>query len=81
MKIEFSKLIFVCVSVVALGVTVFACAAIWRTGDTSSLAYLIPAVFAEMATGTGFYYWKAKSENKIKLKAKYKMDITESDFE
>ena len=27
----------------------------------------IPAVFAEMASATGFYYPKAKAENKIKL--------------
>lgn len=35
--------------------------------DASVLAYLIPAVFAEMASATGFYYTKAKAENKIKL--------------
>ena len=39
---------------------------IWITMDTSALAYLIPAVFAEMASATGFYYTKAKAENKIK---------------
>lgn len=32
-----------------------------------TFAYLIPAVFAEMASATGFYYTKAKAENKIKL--------------
>mgnify|MGYP007025271743 FL=1 len=42
---------------------------IWLTMDTSALAYLIPAVFAEMASATGFYYSKAKAENKIKLMA------------
>jgi hypothetical protein len=42
---------------------------IWITMDTTALAYLIPAVFTEMATGTGFYYSKAKAENKIKLMA------------
>ena len=81
MKIEFSKIIFIGVSILALAVTVFACAVIWRTGDTSALAYLIPAVFAEAATGTGFYYWKARAENKIKLKAQYKLDVNDSDFE
>lgn len=68
-KVEFSKLIFVGVSVLALAITVFSCRVIWLTMDTSALAYLIPAVFAEMATGTGFYYSKAKAENKIKLMA------------
>lgn len=66
-KVEFSKLIFVGVSVVTVAITVFSCRMIWITMDTSALAYLIPAVFAEMATGTGFYYSKAKAENKIKL--------------
>lgn len=68
-KAEFSKLIFVGVSVVTVAITVFSCRMIWITMDTSALAYLIPAVFAEMATGTGFYYSKAKAENKIKLMA------------
>ena len=35
----------------------------------SGTAYLIPAVFTEMASATGFYFWKAKAENKIKLMA------------
>lgn len=68
-KVEFSKLIFVGVSVLTLAITVFSCRMIWITMDTSALAYLIPAVFTEMATGTGFYYSKAKAENKIKLMA------------
>ena len=66
-KLEFSKLIFIVVSALTLAVTVFSCAVIWYTMDTSALAYLIPAVFAEMASATGFYYTKAKAENKIKL--------------
>lgn len=68
-KMEFSKLVFVGVSVLTLAITVFSCRMIWLTMDTSALAYLIPAVFTEMATGTGFYYSKAKAENKIKLMA------------
>lgn len=68
-KVEFSKLVFVGVSVLTLAITVFSCRMIWLTMDTSALAYLIPAVFTEMATGTGFYYSKAKAENKIKLMA------------
>ncbi len=66
-KVEFSKLIFVGVSVLTLAITVFSCLVIWLTMDTSALAYLIPAVFTEMAAATGFYYSKAKAENKIKL--------------
>ena len=68
-KVEFSKFIFLGVSIVTIAITVFSCRMIWITMDTSALAYLIPAVFAEMASATGFYYTKAKAENKIKLMA------------
>ncbi len=66
-KVEFSKLIFICVSVVTLAVAIFACYMIWKTGDLSPLAYLIPSVFAELATATGFYYRKAQKENELKI--------------
>lgn len=56
-------------------VTVFTMAVVWKTGDTSPLAYLIPAIFAELATATGFYYSKAKAENRIKLRKHYGPEI------
>lgn len=56
-------------------VTVFTMAVVWKTGDTSPLAYLIPAIFAEFATATGFYYSKAKAENRIKLRKHYGPEI------
>ena len=62
MKIEFSKFIFWAVFLLVVGVTLFSCALMWRTGDTTALAYLIPALFAEFATATGFYFWKAKTK-------------------
>ena len=67
-KMEFSKKIFVSVSIAASLVTIFTGIMIWRTNDLSPLMYLIPAVFTELATATGFYYSKAKAENKIKIK-------------
>lgn len=66
-KIEFSKKIFIGVSVVALIVTAFTLYMAWLTRDTSILAFLIPAVFAELATATGFYYNKAREENIRKI--------------
>ena len=79
-KVEFSKLIFVGVSVLTLATTVFSGYMIWITMDTSALSFLIPAVFAEMASATGFYYTKAKSENKIKLMALNGVQPEASDF-
>lgn len=66
-RLEFSKVIIAGIAIMTTAITIFACCMIWKTGDTSVLAYLIPAVFAEMASATGFYYSKAKAENKIKL--------------
>lgn len=70
-RMEFSKKILLVAGAINIGVIVFACVMIWRTGNLEPLAYLIPAVAAEVATGTGYYYWKAKAENTIKLRKKY----------
>jgi len=64
---EFSKKIFIGVSIVNLFVLIFACIMIWRTMDLTPLSYLIPAAAAEMATATGFYYRKAQKENELKI--------------
>ena len=74
-KLEFSKIILISVSALTLFVTFFTLAIVWRSGDTSPLSFLIPAVFAELATATGFYYSKAKAENRIKLRKKYGAEI------
>lgn len=77
---EFSKKILVVAAFVNVTVIVFTFIMIWRTCDLSPLAYLIPAVAAETATGTGFYYAKAKVENRIKLMKHYKVEPTEQSF-
>jgi hypothetical protein len=41
------------------------------TEDMSTLSIMIPCLFTELATATGFYYNKAKAENQIKLKKIY----------
>lgn len=66
-KTEFSKKIFISVSLGTVTVCLFSMYMVWKTGDTSVLGYLIPAVFTELATATGFYYSKAKAENIKKI--------------
>ena len=68
---EFSKIIVCTVGAVTIFVTAFTCVMVWRTSNTDALAYLIPAIFGEAATATGFYYSKAKTENRIKLRRQY----------
>lgn len=65
-KREFSKIIITIVGAVTLVVSAFTMAVVWKTSDTAPLAYLIPSVFGELATATGFYFSKAKAENRIK---------------
>ena len=62
-RIEFSKIIFIGVSTITIAVVVFSFLMIYKTGDLSPLSYLIPSIFAELATATGFYYRKAEKEN------------------
>ena len=62
-------------------ITAFTLVMVWRTLDLSPLSYLIPACFAEFATATGFYYSKAKAENKIKLMKSEGVPITSEDFD
>ena len=66
-KVDFSKKIFVCISLATSIITLFSMYMIWITKDLSPLMYLIPAMFAELATATGFYYKKAERENVIKI--------------
>ena len=77
---EFSKKILLFAAGVNVVVIVFTLIMIWRTNDLTPLAYLISAVAAETATGTGFYYSKAKVENRIKLMRANKIEPSENNF-
>ena len=74
-KREFSKIIISIVGAVTLVVSAFNMAVVWKTSDTAPLSYLFPSVFGELATATGFYFSKAKAENRIKLRKIYGPEI------
>lgn len=74
-KRDFSKIIITIVGAVTLVVSAFTMAVVWKTSDTAPLTYLIPSVFGELATATGFYFSKAKAENQIKLRKIYGPEI------
>lgn len=77
---EFSKKILIVAGITNAIVIIFTMVMVWRTLDLSPLAYLIPSVAAEVATGTGFYYSKAKVENRIKLMRQNKVTPNETHF-
>lgn len=77
---EFSKKILIVAGIINAVVIVFTMVMIWRTLDLSPLAYLIPSVAADVATGMGFYYSKAKVENRIKLMRQNKVTPNDTHF-
>ncbi len=77
---EFSKKILIFAAILNIITVVFTFVMVWRTMDSSPLTVLIPAVAAETATGTGFYYSKARVENRIKLMKANRVEPTESSF-
>lgn len=79
-RMEFSKKLIIFFIVLDTFVVLFTCAAVLLTMDTSPLMYLIPAVAAEVASATAFYYNKSKLENKIKLMRAYNVMPNNQDF-
>ena len=74
---EFSKILAILIISFFLIVIIYSMALMWKTCDTSPLAYLIPSVSGLTATTVGFYYYKAKAENLLKIKKKYDMSKEE----
>ena len=77
---EFSKKILLYAAIVNTAVIIFTMLMVYETKNLEPLAVLIPAVAAEVATGTGFYYSKEKVENRIKVMKQYKVEPTENSF-
>lgn len=73
-KIETSKIIILVAFIVVVLVTIDSLVLMHITGDTSALSYIIPSAYTVLTAATGFYYWKAKSENKIKLRNQAMID-------
>ena len=71
---EFSKVILSTITAVTCVVLILSFILMFQTHDLTPLAYIIPGCFAELASATGFYYWKAKNENMIKLGLLPEMD-------
>ena len=78
-KTEFSKIIIIIVGAVTVLVTAFTMYMIWETKDLSPFIYLIPAIFTETASATGFYFWKSKNENLKKMAKEIKEENISSE--
>ena len=76
-KKEFSKKIFNIVITLFIIVIFYAMALMWKTNTTDGLMYLIPSVGTLTSVTIGFYYWKAKMENMIKLSKENNITLDE----
>lgn len=74
-KTEFSKKIFNIVITLFIIIIFYSMALMWKTGTTDGLMYLIPSISGLAATTIGFYFWKAKMENMIKLSKENKISL------
>ena len=74
-RFEFSKIMAVIAISMWVFVNLFGMAMVIFTMDSSPLMYVIPSVDAVVAAILGFYLWKARAENQIKLKRLYGVDV------
>lgn len=79
-KREFSKVAILILGIVGISQLIVANILMFMVQDISPLAYIIPSTEAVVGIGLSFYFWKAKSENKIKLMKKYGVEPTEESF-
>lgn len=66
-KFEFSKLILVVAYITAVFFTAITAYVAIVGGDAASFANIVLAIWALVSTAVGFYFWKAKAENIIKI--------------
>lgn len=76
-KKEFSKKIFNIVITLFVIVLLYSMALMWKTDNTDGLMYLIPSVGTLSSVTIGFYMWKAKMENMLKLSKKTEKTLKE----
>ena len=77
-KMETSKILLYVNYAIVLSVMYFTFKTCIMTGDLTALNTLIQCVFVELGVSTGFYYWKEKNENMLKLSNNTKVNILDS---
>lgn len=74
---EFSKLILFAISAVILLVIIFAMVMIAITRDLGPIDWILGGLFSLADVAVGFYFWKARKENEIKLRVAYGKEMTD----
>lgn len=66
-KIETSKLFLLIITILTIFIVGFSTYQMINLETIEPLVYLVPAIFTELGAATCSYYFKAKSENKVKI--------------
>lgn len=66
-KIETSKLFLLIITILTIFIVGFSIYQMINLETIEPLIYLVPAIFTELGAATCSYYFKAKSENKVKI--------------
>ena len=76
-KICFSKWLLIADYLVLVGLLVWFVVLSNQEKDTTNMAVVIVAWIAQIAVSSGFYYWKAKAENLVKMPIQMLKDLPE----
>lgn len=77
-KLEFSKLILIVGYLTAFLFTGVAGYVALVGGDAGSFANIVLAIWGMVSTAVGFYYWKAKAENLVKIAKELPQELVEN---
>ena len=78
-KIETSKLFLFIITAITILIIGLSSWFVIKYNSENTLSFLIPGVFTELGAATGVYYWKSKSENKIKMTLSAVQELSQID--
>ena len=78
-KIQYSKIIMTILVCFDIAVTVFLCAVMWRTGDTSPAPYVTLGAAGPVAVWLAGYAYKERSANNLKIAFSAIKEIQDTD--
>ena len=78
-KLETSQLFLFIITIITALIVGLSCWFVIKYNSENTLNFLIPSIFAELGAATGVYYWKSKSENKIKMTLNAVQELSQID--
>ena len=78
-KIETSKLFLFIITFITILIVGLSSWFVVKYNSENTLSFLIPSIFTELGAATGVYYWKSKSENKIKMTLSAVQEVSQID--